>query len=400
MLEVTGTTGNFVKQNQDMATQQGFASVSKIWYDKTLSYDEFLDKLEEQRRSRVDIKATPSEVTVEVVDDQVKFNIKGQYFVPTEHAFKQACNWLDTPQTLFGHYTKPKEFNGKVKYNRDSRDLGIIRSAFGLGMQRLKQDKEFLFRTYTDGTLRAMLSNLYKTIDNRWLIDILREVAPDGRVSHHDKSDCDTVSFNVLYPDSIIQDNEDGEFGVLSYMGNSEIGDGRLESYPSVFRAICMNGCIWDRVDGSVISVVHRGKTVDLEALKAKIVTNIADQVPLRQEILDKFVALRKIELETTVENVVAQVAIDNILAPNHAKEILKQFNENESGYPNMFGIVNAVTRAGQLFDRNTWNKFDRIGGHYLAMSESGLNSFLGRAKNIDEKKMKKYLGFELATVV
>ena len=39
-LQGAGNQGQFVHENQDMASKQGFDNVSKLWYDKTMSYDE------------------------------------------------------------------------------------------------------------------------------------------------------------------------------------------------------------------------------------------------------------------------------------------------------------------------------------------------------------------------
>ena len=36
-------SGNFVLENQTVASKQGFKNVSKAWYDKCVTYDEGLD---------------------------------------------------------------------------------------------------------------------------------------------------------------------------------------------------------------------------------------------------------------------------------------------------------------------------------------------------------------------
>ncbi len=39
-IEGEGRMGDFVHGGQDMAAKQGFGNVSKLWYDKTISYDD------------------------------------------------------------------------------------------------------------------------------------------------------------------------------------------------------------------------------------------------------------------------------------------------------------------------------------------------------------------------
>ena len=45
-IEGEGNQGQFVHANQDMASKQGFGNVSKLWYDKTMSYDQGMEMLE------------------------------------------------------------------------------------------------------------------------------------------------------------------------------------------------------------------------------------------------------------------------------------------------------------------------------------------------------------------
>ena len=49
-----GNQGQFVHDGQDMAKKEGFGHVSKLWYDKTISYDEGMELLESERGQRED----------------------------------------------------------------------------------------------------------------------------------------------------------------------------------------------------------------------------------------------------------------------------------------------------------------------------------------------------------
>ena len=42
-----GNQGQFVHDGQSMASSQGFDHVSKLWYDKTMSYDQGMEMLED-----------------------------------------------------------------------------------------------------------------------------------------------------------------------------------------------------------------------------------------------------------------------------------------------------------------------------------------------------------------
>jgi hypothetical protein len=106
--------------------------------------------------------------------------------------------------------------------------------------QGVDQDKQRLIRTWSDGTLRAFLSQKYTIVNNAWFLDVLSKAIPGGVVSHW-KGDADSIFGNVLIPDTI-RAEADSDFGGMLSVGNSEIGTRRISSLPSVFRAICMNG--------------------------------------------------------------------------------------------------------------------------------------------------------------
>src|SRR5690606_24449301 len=79
--------------------------------------------------------------------------------------------------------------------------------------------------------------------------------------------------------------------------GNSEIGIRRLYSQPSVFRAICMNGCIWDAEKGTQLSVVHKGNT-NLADLASAIESNLQSQIPLLSNGVDKLLDTRQLSCD------------------------------------------------------------------------------------------------------
>ncbi len=54
-IQGTGNTGKVVLDNQELATKEGFEHVSKIWYNKTLSYEQGLEQLEKDVDNREDI---------------------------------------------------------------------------------------------------------------------------------------------------------------------------------------------------------------------------------------------------------------------------------------------------------------------------------------------------------
>ena len=75
-IEGEGNQGQFVHDGQTMASKQGFNNVSKAWYDKTMSYDEGMDKLESDLGHRQDY---------EVALNEMQFGVEQRYWF---------CSWL------------------------------------------------------------------------------------------------------------------------------------------------------------------------------------------------------------------------------------------------------------------------------------------------------------------
>jgi len=256
-------------------------------------------------------------------------------------------------------------------------------------LRRVEADKNFRLRTYQDGTLRAFLTEKYAPIDNRWYLEQLEDILPGGRLSHW-RGDADTIFGNVLLPDTIIDygQDDDTDYGGMLSIGNCEIGKRRISQTPSIFRAICLNGCIWGQAKGKAISKVHRGK-INLEGLAADIRTNIEAQLPLLPDGIERFLGIKVHTAdEVSMKNLIGAVCTDRKLHKKESTEVLSQWAKHEKQDRNLFGIVNAVTRAGQTFDNTGWVKFDELGGSLMGMTENRWDALKKRADSYTEKEI------------
>lgn len=376
--------GDVVHQNQTMASGEGFRNVSKLWYDKTISFEDGIASVEAIKANRRDINEKLGDVVIKVSDGKVVFMIDGEEFAPTEHSLRQMATWCDTPHTLVNFYSRAKlRQNGKVLHNRDERDADLIVRALRLGQSRQKQEKEMLFRTYADGTLRAVLSDRYAIIDNRWYLEVLKAAIPEGRLSHW-KGDADTLWGNVLIPDTLRAES-DSDYGGMLSLSNCEIGLRRLAQYPSVFRAICMNGCIWDQNKGTVYTKIHRGE-INLDDVRDAIFANINKQIPLMADHVTRFLNTRTRKLTTKVSKLIACIATENQFSQVQATRVVDEFAQYEKGDRNAFGIINAITRAGQAFDNESWFAFDNLAGSLVTMSDDSWANLNNRANAMDDE--------------
>ena len=391
------TEGEFVRTLQGR-TGTGFqkgSHVHKDWWAKTLSYDEGLEQLQLEAQSREDILTEVKNVTPTVNDEgQFVFKVDDRHFLPTEWALGQFSTRCGLPSSTVLRNLRTST-DGKHGFNRDTRDAETMVAVASNSMRRLDQDKKFRLRTYQDGTLRAFVTEKYAPIDNRWYMEVIKETLPDGRLSHW-KGNADTIFGNILLPDTIIDygQDDDTDYGGMLSIGNCEIGKRRISQMPSLFRAICMNGCIWSQTKGSAISKKHMGE-IDLHELKLQINDNIQAQLPLLPQGIERLLGIRAMGTDgVSMKPVIAQVCSENKFDKRQATEVLAQWVEHESSDRNLFGVVNAITRAGQEFDNQSWVKFDEIGGRLIDTKQDRWSSLVKRAGTLNDKDIQRvFLG-------
>lgn len=384
-IEGTGKQGDFVLSNQKLATAEGFGHVSKIWYDKTMSYDKGLEQLAADKKRTVDVMASFADIkpTLNKDGNFVLKSAAGQEYGLTQHSIMQLG------------YLAGTGFNYPSKLYFDKRDSGDSETLVKIisnGLRFIEKDKKFLFRVRDGNTLRAILTNRYAIIDNEWVISSLKALIPSGRLSHW-RGDSDTIYGNVLIPDTIRED-KDSDYGGMLSLSNCEIGLRRLSTTPSVFRAICMNGCIWDQQRGSAYEKVHRGK-INYQELFEQLKTNLVKQIPLLPQGIDKLLMTRLLTWDKTVSeiNIFAAAAQEFKLTQKQAMTNLLCFKQFEEEHRSLFGLVNSFTRAGQILTPAEWVSFDEFGGKLINYDQNKWASFLNRAKSLKAEEIATALG-------
>lgn len=390
-----GNEGQFVHDNQEMGTKAGFKNVSQLWLDKTFDYDHGFEQLEKDIQKREDIICPVhhmAPIVTEVTEDkQTRMRVvfafdDGREFRLDDWSMTQYCQKIGVPQSIFTHLDQN---DGKI--TRDEKDARILQALIVNALRRVPKDKKFRFRTYNGDTIRAVLSKDYVIVDNRWYLEVLKECIPGGRLSHW-RGDADTMYGNILIPDSIRQET-DSDYGGMVSVGNCEIGKRRLSQCPSVFRAICMNGCIWDQTKGKNIRQVHRGKQIaDQKTLRVQIAENIQYQIPLFSKGIDRILATQKFGIDK-MKNFIAEVGHSWGMKPEECREVVKQFHGFESAHRNLFGVVNAITRAGQQFEPKRWVDFDMFAGELIAATPDSFSRMKARSENLSDEFVNEVYG-------
>ena len=410
-----GTSGDIVLNGQDIAKDKGFGHVSRIWYNKCMTYDQGMEKVVLDRQQIHDYVDSPLADWAPVVGQNDRFMLlhkpTNSEYSPTDHAIQHIATCAGVSSTFLKQMRDPKEHLTKkdkktgqpvIEYTRDRRDAEVIVHALNntlFAPDRTDQSKPRLFRTWSDGTLRAMLSSKYAIVNNAWVLESLRKLIPGGMLSHW-RGDADAIYGNILIPDTI-REEKDSDYGGMLSVGNSEIGTRRISSQPSVFRAICMNGCIWNKESGVAIKQKHMGD-IDLEDLFSQIKHNLEKQIPLLNIGIERMLGIRAFGCgDTPILNVFAQTAQDYKLAPKQIQGVMQAFVDEtkilDKGAYSAFGIQAAITRFGQTQSNDEWLRLDNIAGDIINLSPERWTAMLSRAKNIADKAIEKLIGSALA---
>jgi len=382
VLTATNQDGAFVKASQTMAAKEDFRHVSKLWYDKTISFDQGRELMAKQREQREDIEIAVRDVDFTPDDKGIIVTIDGRDFRPTPYALSKLCSWFHTPITIATYYMNPPN---NEKYNRDMEDYDLVCLALENGRRRMNPDKELLFRTYKDGTLRSVMSDGYSIIDNDWCLELLSQLIPGGRLSHW-RGDADTIYGNIIIPDSI-RTETDSDYGGMLSVSNCEIGKRVYGQTPSIFSAICMNGNIWGKTEGIALSQRHKG--VNLEDLAERTKTNLLKQIPLMTDKVDELLITRQWKMDTQPVNIFAAVQHMSRIAPSIASDVAQEWIDQGKQFT-AFGVIDAITRASQRQSNEDWVAMDVFSSNLLSHKVWENMNYI--AKGLDEKQIRKNL--------
>ena len=394
--DATKDEGSFVRtlEGQTGTGLQKNTHVHKDWWAKTMSYEDGLEQLEQGVAEREDIMVPRGQINpgVNLNGEFVMQLADGREFKPTQHAVNQfGVHTFTSTFFLNSLMENPAKQNGTERFKRDEQDADTLVAVCENALRRVEADKNFRLRTYQDGTLRAFLTEKYAPVDNRWYLELLKDILPGGRLSHW-RGDADTIYGNVLLPDTILDygQDDDTDYGGMLSIGNCEIGKRRVSQCPSIFRAICLNGCIWGETKGKSIRQVHRGN-IDLDCLEQQIRDNIELQLPLLPAGIERLLGTKIHGSDgAAMKGIIAAVCSDNRMSKKESTEVLTQWVKHEREHRDLFGIVNAVTRAGQQFDNSNWIKFDELGGRLLDTTDSRWDAIKKRADAYEESELEK----------
>jgi hypothetical protein len=234
-----------------------------------------------------------------------------------------------------------------------------------------------------EGRVRAFLSNRYRRLDNFDLME--KAVGPElakheGLTFHVASMTPDRFYLRAVLPrlQASIRVGDEVQAGVQ--IRNSEVGDGKLEVAPFVWRLVCLNGMV--RADMS-LGRYHVGREAEDTLAIYRDDTLAADDAAYWLKVRDAVgAALSDVTFGRIVAQMQAAATGERVADPVAATEKLaKQHDLTETeggsvltflaagGDLSQWGVANAVTAAAKQadsFDRQ--EELERLGGELVAL--------------------------------
>ncbi|MCA9262142.1 MAG: hypothetical protein KDA61_23150, partial [Planctomycetales bacterium] len=354
-------TGDFVHAHQTMASDMDFPHVSKAWFQKTQAIDEAIEELSSSQKAH---EATTHKLSdLQIIDGDGLLYVddrSGRRYRPTELAMRQ----LGALCGVGGTYP------ASVLARNDPDETRALSTAFAAACANLPAEKYVTLKS-NKNSLRGIVDAAANVLRNTVLLDVLRRTFPESRVSHR-RGDDYTVMTNILVPESIRAEH-DSEYGAMISLVNCELTSMQTMLRPSIFRAICRNGCIWGKTEGKKWTYSRRCSTPWFEAEK-DLVDHLREQIPVAIAGLDALLATRTLTTDVSAKPLIAQVSLEAKLSKRVSTAVLEAWHVEKEilgDKPSLFAVANALTRAGQTLDERTWLRLDELAGQLVADNEA-----------------------------
>ena len=372
--------------------------VAKRWQAQCTPLADFIETVKSQATHKVDVVKPESEIRLKDVDTL----IDGTPL--TDSGMNSLRMFTDIPSSMI-NFLKEREYNDDmVKYvnaELDRRETewnnkGKDGRSFNV---RIRHDDE------GNDVIRAIVSERYGVIDNHEAMEMVANALPslNDALASHLFNDGDDIFGNILLPD-YMKSEPDSDYGVGIAFKNSEIRNSTFKISPFLFRAICLNGMIWGRMNSEInVNQRHMGK-IDLGDLQLQVTQAIQVALTQGNDMLTLLGYAKKVKVSNPIATI-AQLARDNKMTVEQGrlwhKGYLDSLHEAKGDVHEntAFGIVNGLTRSAQDYNGTTREQMETTASFILAPAiDSDLQAISkrwglieDRAKQLEDKTIKQY---------
>ena len=372
--------------------------VAKQWQAKCTPLADFIETVKSQSTNKVDVVKPESEIRLKDVDTLVDGTPL------TDSGMNSLRVFADMPSSIIS-FLKEREYNDDlVKYMNAELDRRETQ-----WNNKGKEKRTFNVRIRHDGegnnVVRAIVSERYGVIDNSEAMEMVANALPslNDALASHLFNDGDDIYGNILLPD-YMKSEPDSDYGVGIAFKNSEIRNSTFKISPFLFRAICLNGMIWGRMNSEIsVDQRHMGK-IDLDSLQVKVTQAIKVALTQGNDMLTLLGYAKQVKVTNPVA-VIAQLARDEKMTIEQGKlwhkGYLDSLHERHGDVheKSAFGIINGLTRSAQDYTGASREEMETLASKILAPSiDSSLQEISkrwglidARANQLEEKTSRQY---------
>ena len=372
--------------------------VAKQWQAKCTPLADFIETVKSQATNKVDVVKPESAIRLKDVDTLVDGTPL------TDSGMNSLRVFADMPSSIIS-FLKEREYNDDlVKYMNAELDRRETQ-----WNNKGKEKRTFNVRIRHDGegnnVVRAIVSERYGVIDNSEAMEMVANALPslNDALASHLFNDGDDIYGNILLPD-YMKSEPDSDYGVGIAFKNSEIRNSTFKISPFLFRAICLNGMIWGRMNSEIsVDQRHMGK-IDLDSLQVKVTQAIKVALTQGNDMLTLLGYAKQVKVTDPVA-VIAQLARDEKMTIEQGKlwhkGYLDSLHERHGDVheKSAFGIINGLTRSAQDYTGASREEMETLASKILAPSiDSSLQEISkrwglidARANQLEEKTSRQY---------
>ena len=372
--------------------------VAKQWQAKCTPLADFIETVKSQSTNKVDVVKPESEIRLKDVDTLVDGTPL------TDSGMNSLRVFADMPSSIIS-FLKEREYNDDlVKYMNAELDRRETQ-----WNNKGKEKRTFNVRIRHDGegnnVVRAIVSERYGVIDNSEAMEMVANALPslNDALASHLFNDGDDIYGNILLPD-YMKSEPDSDYGVGIAFKNSEIRNSTFKISPFLFRAICLNGMIWGRMNSEIsVDQRHMGK-IDLDSLQVKVTQAIKVALTQGNDMLTLLGYAKQVKVTDPVA-VIAQLARDEKMTIEQGKlwhkGYLDSLHERHGDVheKSAFGIINGLTRSAQDYTGASREEMETLASKILAPAiDSSLQEISkrwglidARANQLEEKTSRQY---------
>ena len=373
--------------------------VAKVWQKQCIPFTQFMMDVSADAANKKDILASQDELRLES-PMQLRNGIQ-----LTKNGMNSLRGFTDIPQSMLAYLDENGYEADSVYYinqdmDRQSAKWKENHDNDKLFRLRLRKDKET-----GNEVCRAIVSERYGVIDNHNALFLIANALPDlsSVLASHVDEDGDDMFGNLLLPDRM-QSRDDSDYGVGIAFRNSEIRNSTFSVRPFVFRAICLNGCIWGRSNSDInVNQRHLGQ-INYPELQEEVRRAIKASLTQGNKMLDLMDASKQVPVANPLR-VIAQLTRDSKMTVEQGRSWHRGYIESlreSTGHHNdktAFGIVNGLTRSAQRYSGAMREQMESTAGTILAPSiDADLQEIARRwgriadnAATLDEQTVRQY---------